>query len=126
MVEKDIGAVPLMAAAEMERAERAKANGEAPEMAVGVPEHVEPEGCCTRCCGCKNEEPGVDYTTTKRPRNRKITQQTLPACKPVYTRPIASLMFVAAAVVYIPLGIVFVVYGLTPVSVSYRYDNVCL
>lgn len=63
--------------------------------------------------------------TTKEPRYTKLTQQDLAACKPVLDAAWATFIFTAIAFVLIPIGAVCLVYGLKPVEVYERYDDVC-
>lgn len=63
---------------------------------------------------------------TKEPKNRAITQQSLPACKPVLEKTWVIFIFLSIATVLIPIGIVCLVYGLKSVEVSARYDQACL
>ncbi|KAG1657934.1 hypothetical protein FOA52_003013 [Chlamydomonas sp. UWO 241] len=89
---------------------------------------VTSRGCCGGCCGEKKEEETKEEAgpESKKPKYRKSTQQEMSACKPVYTRAIVAILFLSVTIIAIPLGIVFVVYGLQPEEVSFRYDEVCL
>jgi hypothetical protein len=62
---------------------------------------------------------------SKQPRYTKLTQQELPACKPVLDATWATFIFAAITFVMIPVGAVALVYGLKPVELMYRYDGVC-
>ncbi|EFJ53273.1 hypothetical protein VOLCADRAFT_102874 [Volvox carteri f. nagariensis] len=72
--------------------------------------------------------PSGEGTTkkTKEPRNTRITQQTLPACKPVLEPVWIVFIFLAIGVVLVPIGSVCLYYGLKPVEVGTRYDQTCL
>ncbi|KAG2492327.1 hypothetical protein HYH03_009278 [Edaphochlamys debaryana] len=63
---------------------------------------------------------------TKEPANKRITQQTLPACKPVLEPVWVVFIFLAIGVVLVPIGAVCLYYGLKPVELSVRYDQVCV
>ncbi|GLC46355.1 hypothetical protein PLESTB_001766500 [Pleodorina starrii] len=63
---------------------------------------------------------------TKEPRNTKITQQTLPACKPVLEPVWIVFIFLAIGVVLVPIGAVCLYYGLKPIEVGTRYDQTCV
>lgn len=62
---------------------------------------------------------------TKEPKYTQLTQQELPACKPVLDATWVVFIFLGIAAVTIPIGIVCLVYGLKPVEVYQRYDDVC-
>ncbi|GFR50957.1 hypothetical protein Agub_g13277 [Astrephomene gubernaculifera] len=63
---------------------------------------------------------------TKEPRNTRITQQTLPACKPVLEPLWVVFIFLAIGVVLVPIGAVCLNYGLKAVEVGTRYDQTCV
>lgn len=63
---------------------------------------------------------------TKEPTYKKITQQDLPACKPVLEPIWVVFIFLAFGVVLIPIGAVCLYYGLKPIEASARYDAVCI
>lgn len=62
---------------------------------------------------------------TKEPRYTKLTQQELPASKPVLDAAWSTFIFAAIAFVMIPVGAVCLAFGMKPVEVVYRYDNYC-
>eukprot|EP00879_Flechtneria_rotunda_P001380 GHRR01001531.1.p1 GENE.GHRR01001531.1~~GHRR01001531.1.p1 ORF type:complete len:363 (+),score=82.30 GHRR01001531.1:235-1323(+) len=62
---------------------------------------------------------------TKEPRYTRLTQQELRACKPVLDATWATFIFAAIAFVMIPVGAVCLVYGVKPVELVQRYDDVC-
>ncbi|GBG00057.1 hypothetical protein Rsub_12801 [Raphidocelis subcapitata] len=63
---------------------------------------------------------------SKEPKYTQLTQQELPACKPVLDATWVVFIFLGVAVITIPIGIVCLVYGLKPVEVYQRYDDSCL
>lgn len=63
---------------------------------------------------------------TREPKYTKLTQQELGACKPVLNPTWVILIFLAVAVVCIPLGVVCLYYGYQAQQVSFRYDQYCL
>ncbi|PNH06268.1 ALA-interacting subunit 3 [Tetrabaena socialis] len=63
---------------------------------------------------------------TKEPKNKAITQQTLPACKPVLEPVWVVFIFLAISMVLVPIGAVCLFYGLKAVEVGARYDQICL
>ncbi|GIL56255.1 hypothetical protein Vafri_11601 [Volvox africanus] len=63
---------------------------------------------------------------TKEPRNTRITQQTLPACKPVLEPVWIVFIFLAIGVVLVPIGAVCLYYGIKPVEIGARYDQSCV
>lgn len=72
------------------------------------------------------QDEGDQKKKTKEPRNKKITQQTLPACKPVLEPIWVVFIFLAIGVVLVPIGAVCLYYGLKAVEVGARYDQVCI
>lgn len=62
---------------------------------------------------------------TKKPRYTKITQQELPACKPILEPTWVVFIFLAIGVIMIPIGVVCLLYGNKAVEVSVRYDQDC-
>lgn len=63
---------------------------------------------------------------SKQPKNTKLTQQELPACRPVLEFHWVMYIFVAVAAVLLPLGIVCLIYGMQPVEFAVRYDDKCI
>ncbi|MEW5314383.1 MAG: hypothetical protein WDW38_005889 [Sanguina aurantia] len=63
---------------------------------------------------------------SKRPLDKDITQQTLPALKPVLEPIWVVLIFLAIGTVLVPIGGVCIYYGYKAVEVSARYDDSCL
>lgn len=63
---------------------------------------------------------------TKEPKYTQLTQQELPACKPVLDATWVVFIFLGIAAVTVPIGIVCLVFGLKPVEVYARYDDACL
>jgi hypothetical protein len=63
---------------------------------------------------------------SKEPKYTRLTQQELPACKPVLDAAWVLFIFLGIAAVTIPIGIVCLVFGLKPVEVYARYDESCL
>lgn len=61
----------------------------------------------------------------KEPKNSRLRQQALPACKPVMDTIWVVFIYLSAGVVLIPIGAVCLAYGQQPVEVSYRYDQTC-
>ncbi|PNW82424.1 hypothetical protein CHLRE_06g278300v5 [Chlamydomonas reinhardtii] len=70
--------------------------------------------------------PDAGPKKTKEPRNTRITQQTLPACKPVLEPIWVVFIFLAMGVVLVPIGGVCLYYGMKPYEVGTRYDQTCL
>lgn len=44
--------------------------------------------------------------------DKKITQQELGACKPVLNKGVVTLVFLTVTVVFIPIGVVCLIYGM--------------
>jgi hypothetical protein len=69
-----------------------------------LPETVEPRGA--------NE-----------PKNMRLSQQAMAACKPVLDTVWVVFIFAAIGIVLIPIGAVCAAYGIKPVEVSARYET---
>ncbi|KAI8464532.1 MAG: ligand-effect modulator 3 family [Monoraphidium minutum] len=74
----------------------------------------------------EQDTPQQKEKPTKEPKYTRLTQQELPACKPVLDAAWVVFIFLGIALVTIPIGIVCLVYGLKPVEVHARYDDTCL
>eukprot|EP00798_Chlamydomonas_sp_ICE-L_P019868 gene19868-26562_t len=79
----------------------------------------------TGCFGRKKKEKDTG-PTSREPKDLKITQQTLPASKPVLRPVWVITVFLVIAVVFIPIGAMCLYFGDLAKEVSYRYDEVCL
>jgi len=62
---------------------------------------------------------------TKEPKNTKLTQQELSACKPVLDATWVVFIFAAIAVIMIPVGVICLVFGMQPVELTAQYDHMC-
>eukprot|EP00803_Ostreobium_quekettii_P009700 evm.model.scf_357.6 EVM.evm.TU.scf_357.6 scf_357:53725-56455(-) len=60
----------------------------------------------------------------KKPRNSRFTQQNLKAWRPVLTPVKVVLVFMAVALVLIPVGVACLTASISVVEYSSRYDNV--
>ena len=61
----------------------------------------------------------------REPANIRLFQQSLAACQPVMDLTWILFIYMAIALVCIPLGAVTLSYGIKPVEVSQRYDQSC-
>lgn len=71
-------------------------------------------------------EPFPAKKASKEPKYTRLTQQELPACKPVLDPTWVLFIFLAIALVTLPIGAVTLVYGTAPVEMAARYDDACL
>eukprot|EP01091_Cochliopodium_minus_P002290 TRINITY_DN12151_c0_g1_i1.p1 TRINITY_DN12151_c0_g1~~TRINITY_DN12151_c0_g1_i1.p1 ORF type:complete len:335 (-),score=62.43 TRINITY_DN12151_c0_g1_i1:96-1100(-) len=62
---------------------------------------------------------------SKRPPDTPFRQQRLKSCQPILTpRPVIITFFIIA-LIFVPLGIIFVITSNNVLEVSKRYDNIC-
>ncbi|GAX85454.1 hypothetical protein CEUSTIGMA_g12870.t1 [Chlamydomonas eustigma] len=60
---------------------------------------------------------------TNEPKNMRLSQQAMAACKPVLDTVWVVFIFAAIGIVLIPIGAVCAAYGIKPVEVSARYET---
>ena len=75
---------------------------------------------------CKHQTHTHTQKNTNKTTDTRLTQQELPACKPVLDATWTLFIFLGVACVTLPIGAVCLAYGLKPVEVVARYDDACL